>query len=271
MNAEEIIHQMTHREPKTDHCDIHGEFESRPMFFREWSPCPICRAETDAKIKMEQKAKQEADEKRKKQNRFLSLLNSSELPLRFHDRTLVSYIAETAKQKEALDFANEYAEQFQTVYETGRCALFSGRPGTGKTHLAAGIALHLMNQNYSVKYTTVNRLIRRIRGTWSRDSEETENQAIAVFTRPDLLILDEVGVQHGSESEKNTLFEVINSRYENRMPTLFISNLDKKGVAESLGERISDRFREDGGKVIAFAWESQRPNITANSAPLLEG
>ena len=48
---------------------------------------------------------------------------------------------------------------------------------------------------------------------------------VAGFIRPDLLILDEVGVQFGSETEKMILFEIINGRYEQLKPTIVISNL----------------------------------------------
>ena len=70
-----------------------------------------------------------------------------------------------------------------------------------------------------------------------------------------------MGVQYGSDAEKIALFDVLNERYDSRMPTIFISNLDKNGVAESLGERVFDRLREDNGRVIAFKWESERHKI----------
>lgn len=263
MTEEKSVKLPTNTGTKTKaaHCDKHGGFESHNRFGNHWSSCPTCRSQAEEARKMEEIAMQEADEKRRKQERFRNLVEISELPFRFHDRTLDSYIAETPEKKRALAFAKEYADDFKTVYETGRCALFIGRPGTGKTHLAAGIALQLMSQYYSVRYTTVSRLIRRIRSTWRRASEESENQAINAFTRPNLLILDEVGVQYGSDAEKIALFDVLNERYESRMPTLLISNRDKNGVAESLGELVFDRLREDDGHVIAFNWESERHKI----------
>ena len=73
-----------------------------------------------------------------------------------------------------------------------------------------------------------------------------------------MLILDEVGVQFGSETEENLLFDIINTRYEDRKPTILISNLDGAGVKKYLGERAFDRIREDGGKLIPFTWSSYR-------------
>lgn len=71
-------------------------------------------------------------------------------------------------------------------------------------------------------------------------------------------MLDEVGVQFGSETEKLMLFDVLNERYEERRSTILLSNLDLNGVKGFLGERVFDRIREDGGQYIPFDWESFR-------------
>lgn len=247
---------------KVAHCEIHGEFESQCRFGDHWTTCPQCEA--IAKEKRETEAK--AEEERKRLGRVHRLTRASELPLRFLDRTLDNFVADTPEKKHALAFAQQYADKFEDNNETGQCALFLGRPGTGKTHLAAGIGLNLLNREISVLYTTVGRLIRRIRSTWNRASEETEDQAIHAFARPHLLILDEIGIQYGSEAEKILLFEVLNERYENRLPTLLLSNLDKEGVAEALGERVFDRLREDNGHAVAFNWESARPKTAMKAS-----
>ena len=83
----------------------------------------------------------------------------------------------------------------------------------------------------------------------------------AICPDPDLLILDEVGVQFGTETEKNLLFDVLNERYEKRKSTLLLSNLPLNEVRAYLGERVFDRMREDGGDVVTFGWESQRAKI----------
>lgn len=72
-----------------------------------------------------------------------------------------------------------------------------------------------------------------------------------------------MGVQFGSDFERNTMFDVLNERYERRKPTLFLSNLTKAEVTEFLGERVMDRLREDGGQVIPFTWESYRKKVAA--------
>lgn len=241
--------------PKPANCDAHGAYESRHFFGRVWSRCPACQRDLEAEeIKKAEDSKREAERRA-----WNASLDASCIPERFLDRSLKSFKAETPEQQRALAFATAYADDFDTVMKTGRCAMFVGLPGTGKTHLAAGIGLRIMHRdNRRVLFMTVMRAIRTIKDTWSKDSELSETQAIAALVRPDLLILDEVGIQFGSETEKLMLFDVLNERYEKRRPTLLISNLGMEDVRAYLGERVFDRLREDGGEAVAFGWESYR-------------
>jgi DNA replication protein DnaC len=184
------------------------------------------------------------------------------IPERFHTRSFENFVATDAAQTKALDFCKRYADQFHDVIATGRSAIFIGKPGTGKTHLAAAIGLHVMRQqNRTVLFTTVMRAIRRVKDSWDRGSSESESQVIQTFVAADLLILDEVGVQFGTEFEKNILFDVINERYEKRKPTILMSNLPVSDVTAYLGERVIDRIREDGGARIVFDWSSHRAKM----------
>ena len=254
---------------RTATCDKHGEYASKNFFGSIWSTCPACTNE----------ARQEAERAREKQEQERRLsawrqkIDHSGIPPRFSKRTLDNYRAESDGQRKALDFASEYeyVSQFDEVLRAGRSAVFVGKPGTGETHLAAGIALDLLAKGYTALFSTTYAAIRRVKATWSREAEETEQQAIDALVAPDLLILDEVGVQFGSETEKLILFDVLNTRYEYRLPVLLLSNLPAPEVMQYLGQRIVDRLREDGGRVITFDWPSARGQIvetaTAPSVP----
>lgn len=239
-------------------CPEHGKFESHNYIGHIWSKCPSCtKIEQD---KRDQEIKHRNNLYRLRQ--WETKIGDAAIPERFRDRTLESYNATTAGQEHALKFAEAYAENFASILKTGKSAIFLGKPGTGKTHLASGIALSIMSrQGRTVLFTTVMRGIRRVKDSWSRNSSENEGQAVGAMASPDLLILDEVGIQFGSDFERNILFDVINERYEKRKPTILISNLSKDYLVQYLGGRIFDRLREDGGELITFDWESYRGKL----------
>lgn len=244
----------TEKQTRLGNCAKHGDFESRNVFGGVWSRCPICMKE-EVEVRKREEEDRAAIEKARSWHRKLG---ESGIPERFHNRTLSSYLAANSGQKSALAFATEYAEGFESAQKTGRSAIFCGRPGTGKTHLAVGIGLHAMTLGKLVLFTTVQRAVRRVKDSWRKDSNESETDVIDMMVEPDLLILDEIGVQFGSDFEKNLMFDILNERYEKNRPSLLLSNLTAEEVKAFLGERVYDRLREDGGKCIPFDWPSHR-------------
>ncbi len=262
-----IISELTNPDVKTKsgHCDIHGEFESRNVIASIWTKCPVCESEALAKRDAEE-AQKEAEWRIKV---WQKKLGESCIPELFHSRTQATYIAKSDGQKRALEFATEFASKFDEINKTGRSAIFCGKPGTGKTHLAIGIGLAVMTKQKSpqwsntflVQFITVQRMVRRVKDAWRKDSEISETEVIDLLVEPDLLILDEIGVQFGTEFEKNLMFDVLNERYEKRRSTILISNLPPAEVKIFLGERVYDRLREDGGECVPFDWDSHRGSM----------
>ena len=101
-----------------------------------------------------------------------------------------------------------------------------------------------------------------IRATWRNDARESEAEVLHRYTACDLLVIDEVGVQYGKESEQVELFKVFNKRYNDVRPTIVLSNVTTEELKGYLGERIFDRLRENEAKVIQFDWESERGKRT---------
>lgn len=236
---------------RRDECEKHGPYEA----FRagnNWSGCDKC-------WDIQQEEIRNAESKKSKRELWEKNVLGAGIPQRFTAKTLDTFEAVTEDQAYAKAWAVDYAHSFPEVMKEGRSAVFLGGPGTGKTHLACGIGLRVMGKWQStVMFSTVQRLMRRVKESWTRGALETESQAIAVFTKPDLLILDEIGVQFGSDFEKQMLFDILNERYENCRPCILLSNLTLDGVREYLGERIADRLRENRGMVIVFNWRSYR-------------
>ena len=238
-------------------CPEHGAYTATNFLGEHWTGCPKCIEKLQAKQEEESLQKEKEAALEREQLKWKAKINGAAIPERFKDRTLDSYIARTPGQKKALAFSKEYAENFDQVMKAGRSAIFVGKPGTGKTHLAIGIALEIIQQQRSPVFVTVQRLIRRVKDSWSNQTE-TESEVVDAFASPDLLILDEVGVQFGSEFEKQMLFDVLNERYEKLKPSILLSNIPREQLSDYLGERVTDRLRENGGKMIGFDWDSYR-------------
>lgn len=242
---------------KESACEKHGEFKSIITVInkREYATgCPTC-------VEMEAK---EAEKKRRAEEvaeRISRMIGRSGLPKRFLDRTFDNYREETPGQIEAKSKSKSYADSFEEKLSTGGGLIFVGAPGTGKTHLAAAIANQVMRSLRTVIFTTALKAIRDVKNTYSRDSQKTEQDVIESYALPDLLILDEIGVQRGTDTEQMILFEIINERYENFRPTILMSNLTLSEIKAYLGERNIDRMREGGGDLVAFDWDSYRTKV----------
>lgn len=241
-------------ERRQETCPTHGAYESM-KYPHGWSECDSCFEERAAA-----KQKQDWEERQKEevQQRLKRLLKRAAIPPRFADRRLSNYVPTCAEAQRALMLAKKYADEFEGAKETGAGLILCGGVGTGKTHIAVGIAHELIERGLSAVFTSVFGAVRRVKETYRRDSNETEADIIKEFVSPDLLILDEVGVQFGSDTEKLIMFEIINGRYEEMKPTIIISNLAKDSLGQFIGERVIDRLREGGGKLIAFDWASYR-------------
>lgn len=128
-----------------------------------------------------------------------------------------------------------------------------GNRGAGKTRMAAELALHVG----SSRYRTAQRLFLEIRDSYRKNSARSEMDIVDELVAADLLVLDEIQERGETAFEDRKLTHIIDARYMHNKPTILISNLDKQGLAESLGNSAVDRIRENG-KAIEFSWPSYR-------------
>lgn len=113
-----------------------------------------------------------------------------------------------------------------------------GSNGTGKTYLTYAIANSLMKRFDLIMATTVeiNDKIRRA----EFETGATSNRAKDKYKFYDVLIIDDIGKQKLNEFQVNNLFEIIDYRSSNLLPTIFTSNYGSQGLIERLTPDGSD-------------------------------
>jgi DNA replication protein DnaC len=241
--------------------DCGGELTRVPVGRRTYEVCPPCteklRLEVEANER-ERERKEEEATARYRQNLITRNLKDCNIGERFKGLTFEDYKPTCPKSEKVFMACCEYVETF--AGGSGASLLMMGSPGTGKTMLAAIIGQEIIKRHFSFRHTTAMQLVRRVKDSWRKDSDESEQGIIDSFVKPALLVIDEIGVQFGSPTEQLFLTEVINDRYELRRPTILMSNLTLSQVTETMGARVIDRFRDDGSKFLVFDWLSYRGN-----------
>ncbi|MCK5605371.1 ATP-binding protein [Candidatus Pacearchaeota archaeon] len=249
----------THKGPLVN-CEEHGKYPSLYTVLESGiripipDKCPECEKEEIDTRNKGVKAEEEFAAKRM----ILENIENSGIPTRFQSSRFDNYISTNPGQEMALKIALKYVEKWDERLKVGGGLTFIGNPGTGKTHLACSVAREILKTGAVVEYTSMVKITRRVKDTWSPAASETETEIYGKLIKPDLLIIDEIGVGLGTDSDNLITFQIINGRYEEVKPTILISNLEEGEMVKFIGDRSFDRLREGKGAVIAFNWDSFR-------------
>lgn len=245
--------------PKSVACATHGEYQSTgqrvvlgKLRKEIWSRCPGC-VEDERRVERERKI---ADAEARNRARLEEMLGQTMIPARFLGKTFDTYRCSTPEQEVALQICRGFAQSFDSALKAGSCLVLSGKPGTGKSHLAGAILQAILPRHVGL-YVTVMDLIRSVRDTWRRESSVSESEILSRLTALPLLVIDEIGVQYGTDGERAVLFDIMDRRYRDMRPTILMTNLEKAGFKAAIGDRVYDRLTEVA-KWVPFEWQSYR-------------
>ena len=218
------------------------------------------------------KERRREENERIRLSRMERIMTESYIPERLREKTIEDFEVspKNQKMKEAVERSVEFVNDFDNV--KGRGLILMGKVGTGKGHLAAGICKKLIEREKSIYYCKVPMLFMAIKATFGKDEDidevnkrrlaklfgANEFDIVQNLCEYDLLWLDELGVQSETKWEMQVLYSILDGRYEKMKSTLITTNLKWTAIEGVLGDRIIDRFFEDGGKAITFDWESYR-------------
>jgi len=240
-------------------CPVHGDYLGKRITLPLdggiiETKCPQCSVDDKNNLSKEIERAEWQDKRINATKNF----NDFSLPPRFAKKDFDSYSPNCKGSERALTVCRKYADNFETRKSSGGGLVLCGNAGTGKTHLVSAIINQIESSRFTSVFMSAMGATRHVKATYSRDHKRSESEAIYDFNRPDLLVLDEVGVQFGTDAEKLILFEIINLRYQHVLPTILISNLTLDELEVYIGERVIDRMHEGGGAVLSFDWDSYR-------------
>ncbi len=158
-----------------------------------------------------------------------------------------------------------YCKAWTEINNKGYGLYLYGDVGTGKTELMACICNYLTEKFVPVIITNFLEISKKLRASYTNDIE-TENDIIERLAKVDLLILDDVGAEKLKKKDntdsfmQEKIYDIINRRYINQMPTLFTSNYCIQDLLDERGfeERTIDRIAEMSNAVIKLDGDSYR-------------
>lgn len=141
-----------------------------------------------------------------------------------------------------------------------------GEVGFGKSILAAQMMLEEQkriwlaggpkNESEKCLYVSVPELLQEIKESYNPGSKTTEKQIIAKYNAVHLLVLDDFGLSKPTDFVLQTLYLIINHRYDYLRKSIFTSNLSLEEVAEVFADdRITSRINRMCALIEKQNWE----------------
>lgn len=181
------------------------------------------------------------------------------LPLAYQDVSLDNYVTLTKEQKGTADFCRAYVKRLRKFHEMKRPLkvglVFFGRTGTGKTHLALGILKELAQSGISVEYITCTDLLKLdVPLNLNPEIEKLRNR----LKKVQVLVIDDL-VKAPLPSNRELMFNIVDTRYQNLDCTILITNVYEKGFKQH-DERVISRMQERA-YFLPFMWEDYRASV----------
>src|SRR5258705_10877016 len=163
-------------------------------------------------------------------------LDAARIPPRFRECNFHNYYPKNDSQYFAHSFASRLVDEYPAV-ETG--LLFMGSVGVGKTHLAIAVLRDLIEKKgVTCLFYESGSLLKAIQDSYNPVSQTSEMHLLAPVYQAEVLVLDELGATVPTNWVRDTLYQIINTRYNNKKLTIFTTNyLDEpRGVSEETAE-----------------------------------
>ena len=136
-----------------------------------------------------------------------------------------------------LNYLIKYAKNFRP---DSNSIFIYGKTGLGKTHLSLAVAIVVLQKGYSVIYDSVINILDKIEEEHFSYGHKREMLNLVLNT--DLLIIDDLGTENGTNFYDSTVYNIISTRLNSRKPVIISTNLDINEIREKYDERITSRI-----------------------------
>jgi len=186
-----------------------------------------------------EKARQAAAEADKKLHEHLDKVEQLRRRC-FHDGIMKNAsIEDSIVSQKIQDVCRRYVSYWSEAYQKGTGLILWGDVGTGKSYMASAIANELIEKECSVEI--------RDMGFYLNCRYEDRAERIESVAKPDLLVLDDMGIERDTGFSLETLFSVVDSRYRSNKPMIITTNIRLAAMHQSTDihyRRIFDRILE---------------------------
>jgi DNA replication protein DnaC len=147
------------------------------------------------------------------------------IPPRYQRCTLDNFITYPNEPLlRALAFARRFGDEFPVVQKG---LMLIGPPGIGKTHIAVSVLRHVIRRTGARGlYYDTRALLRDIKSTYNPVLQLAEMDIIRPVMEAELLVLDDLGAERLTDWVEETMSLIVNTRYNERRPTIFTSNYE---------------------------------------------
>lgn len=123
--------------------------------------------------------------------------------------------------------------------------VFMGTTGCGKTHLASAIVNFRYQAKQPALFVVVPEFLDHLRSTFSPESKVSYDQVFERVKKASLLVLDDFGEQSSTSWAQEKLYQVINFRYNARLPTIITTRFSMEEIMEHVESSISSRLSDN--------------------------
>lgn len=206
------------------------------------------------------------------------LMRDSTIPRELKEASFENFIAETAEEKQLLEFSKGQVEKYLDGM-TGN-TLFTGSTGIGKSHLSVAIA-KAINEGYKVKgepksvlFVNLTEILRRVRESFNAPTS-LEGYYSRMLKEADYLVLDDLGIKSDNASSKGKSVweeEFIFDILSNRDKTIITTNLSSSEIASLYSDRVASRVRTglEGSFFKSFTIKDKRYSISSLKAKVVQ-